>query len=479
MREPGKFYIDGEWVEAHERRFIDVINPATEAACGNIWAGGATDVDQAVRAARAAFPAWAATTREERVDLLERIVAEYDRRAGDLAAAITEEMGAPVNVARYAQVPIGRAHFATAIPILKHFAFEEDRGTTRIVKEPIGVCGFITPWNWPMNQIACKVAPALATGCTMILKPSELAPFSGQIFAEIMHEAGVPAGVFNLVHGDGPSVGVPLSCHPDVDMISFTGSNAAGVRVAINAAPTIKRVHQELGGKSPCVVLDDTELASNVAAVVGAVMYNSGQSCNAPTRILVPSTRMADAVGAAQDAVSNLAVGDPSGEANLGPVVSSAQRDRIWRFIQAGIDEGATLVAGGAGKPAGLTTGYYVRPTVFADVNQSMSIAKEEIFGPVVCILAYRDIADAIAIANDTDFGLAAYVRGMNLEVADEVARRLRAGQVAINGAGGDFTAPFGGFKKSGNGREWGDYAFHEFLETKAIIGVQPVGEQR
>jgi aldehyde dehydrogenase (NAD+) len=474
MREPGKFYINGEWVEAFESRVIEVTNPATEVTFGTIWAGGANDVDRAVRAARAAFPAWSATTREERIDILERIVAEYDRRADDLAAAITEEMGAPASVARYAQVPIGRAHFATAIPILKQFAFEEDRGTTRIVKEAIGVCGFITPWNWPMNQIACKVAPALATGCTMILKPSEIAPFSGQIFAEIMHEAGVPAGVFNLVHGDGSGVGVPLSCHPDVDMISFTGSNAAGVQVAINAAPTIKRVHQELGGKSPCVVLDDADLATNVAAVVGAVMYNSGQSCNAPTRILVPSARMAEAARAANDAVSRLIVGDPSGEVNVGPVVSGAQRDRIQTFIQAGIDEGATLVSGGTGNPEGLTTGFYVRPTVFADVTQGMTIAKHEIFGPVVAIIGYRDIAHAVTIANDTDYGLAAYVRGMNLEVANSVAWQLRAGQVAINGAGGDFTAPFGGFKKSGNGREWGDYAFHEFLETKAIIGVQP-----
>ena len=381
-------------------------------------------------------------------------------------------MGAPASVARYAQVPIGRAHFATAIPILKQFAFEEDRGTTRIVKEAIGVCGFITPWNWPMNQIACKVAPALATGSTMILKPSEIAPFSGQIFAEIMHEAGVPAGVFNLVHGDGPGVGVPLSRHPDVDMISFTGSNAAGVQVAINAAPTVKRVHQELGGKSPCIVLDDADLAPNVAAVVGAVMYNSGQSCNAPTRILVPLIRMGEAARAANDAASSLIVGDPREEVNLGPVVSGAQQTRIQAYIQAGIDEGATLVTGGTGKPDGLTTGFYVKPTVFADVTPGMTIASEEIFGPVVAIIGYRDIEDAVTIANDTDYGLAAYVRGMDLEVARVVARRLRAGQVSINGAGGDFTAPFGGFKKSGNGREWGDYAFQEFLEVKAIIGL-------
>ncbi len=472
MREPGKFYINGKWVEALESRFIAVTNPATEATFGTIWAGGATDVDRAVRAARAAFPAWSATTREERIDILERIVAEYDRRADDLAAAITEEMGAPVSVARYAQVPIGRAHFAAAIPILKQFAFEEDRGTTRIVKEAIGVCGFITPWNWPMNQIACKVAPALATGCTMILKPSEIAPFSGQIFAEIMHEAGVPAGVFNLVHGDGPGVGVPLSRHPDVDMISFTGSNAAGVQVAINAAPTVKRVHQELGGKSPCIVLDDADLPTNVAAVVGAVMYNSGQSCNAPTRILVPTTRMADAARAANDAVSRLIIGDPNGEVNVGPVVSGAQRDRIQAFIQTGIEAGATLVTGGTAKPEGLTTGFYVRPTVFTDVTRGMTIAREEIFGPVVAIMGYRDIEDAVGIANDTDYGLAAYVRGTDLDVARVLARGLRAGQVSINGAGGDFTAPFGGFKKSGNGREWGDYAFHEFLEVKAIIGV-------
>jgi aldehyde dehydrogenase (NAD+) len=473
MREYLKFYIDGKWVDPVETKTLDVINPATEAVCGKIAIGGAADVDKAVKAAKKAFDSWSQTSREERLEVLGRILAEYQKRFGDLVTAVTEEMGAPASLAQRAQVPAGMGHLATAAQILKDFKFEEDRGNTMIVKEPIGVCAFITPWNWPLNQIACKVAPAIATGCTMVLKPSEVAPFSGHIFAEIMHAAGVPAGVFNLVHGDGPGVGVALSVHPDVDMVSFTGSTRAGVEVAKNAAPTVKRVHQELGGKSPNIILDDEVLTKSVARGVQHMMTNSGQSCNAPTRMLVPTKRMAEAMAAAKEAAEQVTVGDPNGNAMLGPVVSEVQFDKIQALIQKGIDEGATLVTGGVGRPEGLDKGYFVKPTVFGNVNNEMTIAREEIFGPVLAILPYESIDQAIAIGNDTEYGLAGYVNGADLDQARKIARRIRAGQVSING-GSDMTAPFGGYKKSGNGREWGDFAFHEFLETKAILGYAP-----
>lgn len=473
MREYLKFYIDGQWVEPVALKTLDVINPATEEVVGKIALGGEADVDKAVKAARKAFATWSQTSREERLDVMQRVLAEYQKRFGDLATAVTEEMGAPASLAQRAQVPSGMGHMATAIGILKDFKFEEDRGSTMIVKEPIGVCSFITPWNWPLNQIMCKVAPALATGCTMVLKPSEVAPFTGQIFAEIMHEAGVPAGVFNLVHGDGLGVGVPLSTHPEVDMVSFTGSTRAGIEVAKNAAPTVKRVHQELGGKSPNIVLDDEVFAKSVAGGVRQVMTNSGQSCNAPTRMLVPAKRMGEAIAAAKEAAAQVTVGDPTGNAMLGPVVSKTQWDKIQGLIQKGIDEGATLVAGGPGRPEGLDKGYYVQPTVFANVTPDMTISREEIFGPVLSILGYEDVDQAIAIGNDTEYGLAAYVNGADLAKAREVASKLRAGQVSINGAS-DMTAPFGGFKMSGNGREWGDFAFHEFLEVKAVMGYAP-----
>ena len=473
MREYLKFYIDGQWVEPVSLKTLDVINPANEEVVGKIALGGEADVDKAVKAARRAFATWSQTSREERLDVMQRVLAEYQKRFGDLATAVTEEMGAPASLAQRAQVPSGMGHLATAIGILKDFKFEEDRGSTMIVKEPIGVCSFITPWNWPLNQIMCKVAPALATGCTMVLKPSEVAPFTGQIFAEIMHEAGVPAGVFNLVHGDGLGVGVPLSTHPEVDMVSFTGSTRAGIEVAKNAAPTVKRVHQELGGKSPNIVLDDEVFTKSVAGGVRQIMTNSGQSCNAPTRMLVPTKRMDEAIAAAKEAAAQVTVGDPTGNAMLGPVVSKTQWDKIQDLIQKGIDEGATLVAGGTGRPEGLDKGYYVQPTVFANVTPDMTISREEIFGPVLSILGYEDLDQAIAIGNDTEYGLAAYVNGADLAKAREVASKLRAGQVSINGAS-DMTAPFGGFKKSGNGREWGDFAFHEFLEVKAVMGYAP-----
>ena len=473
MREYLKLYIGGQWVEPVSLKTLDVINPANEEVVGKIALGGEADVDKAVKAARKAFATWSQTSREERLDVMQRVLAEYQKRFGDLATAVTEEMGAPASLAQRAQVPSGMGHLATAIGILKDFKFEEDRGSTMIVKEPIGVCSFITPWNWPLNQIMCKVAPALATGCTMVLKPSEVAPFTGQIFAEIMHEAGVPAGVFNLVHGDGLGVGVPLSTHPEVDMVSFTGSTRAGIEVAKNAAPTVKRVHQELGGKSPNIVLDDEVFTKSVAGGVRQIMTNSGQSCNAPTRMLVPTKRMDEAIAAAKEAAAQVTVGDPTGNAMLGPVVSKTQWDKIQDLIQKGIDEGATLVAGGTGRPEGLDKGYYVQPTVFANVTPDMTISREEIFGPVLSILGYEDLDQAIAIGNDTEYGLAAYVNGADLAKAREVASKLRAGQVSINGAS-DMTAPFGGFKMSGNGREWGDFAFHEFLEVKAVMGYAP-----
>ena len=474
MREYLKFYIDGKWVEPVEMKTLDVENPATEEVCGKIAVGSAADVDKAVKAARKAFTTWSQTSREERLEVLGRILAEYQKRFGDLALAVTEEMGAPASLAQRAQVPIGMGHLATAVEILKTFKFEEDRGPTLIVKEPIGVCSFITPWNWPLNQIVCKVAPAIATGCTMILKPSEVAPFSGQIFAEIMHAAGVPAGVFNMIHGDGIGVGVPMSSHPDVDMVSFTGSTRAGIEVAKNAAPTVKRVAQELGGKSPNIVLDDDAFAKGVGRGVATMMTNSGQSCNAPTRMLVPAGRMVEAITVARAAAETVTVGDPNGNSQLGPVVSRVQFDKIQKLIQAGIDEGATLVIGGVGRPEGLDKGYYVQPTVFANVTNEMTIAKEEIFGPVLSILGYDTVDEAIAVGNDTEYGLAAYVQGADLDAARKVASKLRAGQVSINGGGGDMMAPFGGYKMSGNGREWGDFGFHEFLETKAILGYAP-----
>jgi len=463
MREYLKFYIDGQWVDPVTPKTLDVINPATEAVAGKISAGSAADVDKAVAAAKKAFESYSQTTREERIDLLERIQAEYQKRFGDIAHAITEEMGAPASLAQRAQAPIGIGHIATGIAVLKNFQFEEERGTTRIVKEPIGVVGMITPWNWPINQIACKVIPALATGCTMVLKPSEEAPFSAILWAEVMQAAGVPAGVFNLVNGTGAEVGAAISSHPDVDMVSFTGSTRAGVEVAKAAAPTVKRVAQELGGKSPNIILEDADFPTAVGGGVRHVMQNSGQSCNAPTRMLVPSKRMEEAMVIAKEAADSTTVGDPNGNAQIGPVVNKTQWEKIQRLIKAGIEEGATLVTGGPGRPEGLDKGFY-----------DMTIAKEEIFGPVVSILGYESVDEAVEIGNATEYGLAAYVSGTDQAKVRAVASRLRAGQVAINGAGGDMMAPFGGYKMSGNGREWGDYGFHEFLETKAVIGYAP-----
>ncbi len=471
MRDYTKFYINGAWVDPVTPKTLDVINPANESVAGRISMGSAADVDAAVKAARAAFASYSQTTVAERIALLEAIINEYKKRYADMAAAITEEMGAPAMLAQKAQAAMGVGHLTTALNVLKDYHFSETKGTTLLVKEPIGVCGLITPWNWPVNQIACKVAPALAVGCTMVLKPSEIAPFSAQIWTEILHAAGVPAGVFNLVNGDGPTVGAAISSHPEVDMVSFTGSTRAGIEVARNAAPTVKRVHQELGGKSPNIILPDADFQKAVTAGVRSVMSNSGQSCNAPTRMLVPNARMAEVLAIAKAAAEGTTVGDPASGATIGPVISATQWDKIQTLIERGIEEGAGVVAGGPGKPAGLETGYYVKPTVLGPVKNTATIAREEIFGPVLTILGYDTVDEAVAIANDTPYGLAAYVSGTDLDAARQVASRLRAGQVNLNSAGPDLMAPFGGFKQSGNGREWGEHAFGEFLEVKAVLG--------
>jgi aldehyde dehydrogenase (NAD+) len=468
-----KFYINGAWVDPVEPRTMDVINPATEAVIGPVALGSAKDVDHAVAAARAAFPAYSKTSREERMALLEKILGAYKKRFNDLGAAISAEMGAPLGFATKMQAGAGMGHFKTALDLLKDYHFEEKLGSTEIIREPIGVVGMITPWNWPANQIACKVAAALAAGCTMVLKPSEIAPYNAIILAEILAEAGVPKGVFNLVNGDGPGVGAALAAHPGIDVMSFTGSTRAGIEVAIRAAPTVKRVAQELGGKSPNILLDDCDFPKMVAAGVQSVMRNSGQSCNAPTRMLVPAHRMNEVAAIAKTTAEALKVGDPLAEGmDLGPVVSAAQFQKIQGYIAKGIEGGATLVTGGPGRPEGLAKGYYVKPTVFADVHNAMTIAQEEIFGPVLVIIPFKDEAEAIAIANDTPFGLAAYVSSASREHAHAVAREIKAGMVHINMAFADSKAPFGGMKQSGNGREWGRFGFDEYLEVKAVLGA-------
>jgi aldehyde dehydrogenase (NAD+) len=472
VQERLQFYIGGRWVDPSEPRTLDVLDPANEEVIGRIALGGAKDVDLAVAAARDAFESWSRTTREERLALLERIATAYQARYEELAQTISREMGAPIWLARAAQAATGIMHLRQTIEVLKSYTFEEVRGTTLIAREPIGVCGFITPWNWPVNQIMCKVAPALAAGCTMVLKPSEIAPFNAILVAEILHEAGVPAGVFNLVNGDGPGVGQAIASHPGVDMVSFTGSTRAGILVAKAAADTVKRVTQELGGKSANIILDDADLAKAVGGGVTGCFLNSGQSCNAPTRMLVPASRQAEVIEIAKAAAAAVKVGDPFAEGTtLGPVVSEAQWNKIQGLIQKGIDEGATLVTGGLGRPDGLTRGYYVKPTIFADVRNDMTIAREEIFGPVLSIIPYRDEEEAIRIANDTPYGLSGYVSSGSLERARRVAARMRTGNVHLNGAGADFAAPFGGYKQSGNGREWGVFGFEEFLEVKAVMG--------
>jgi aldehyde dehydrogenase (NAD+) len=473
MRDYLKFYIDGKWVDPIELKTVNTINPATEQVSGRIALGAPGDVDLAVKAARKAFTVWSQTSREERLAVLQRILEHYQKRAGDLAAAITEEMGAPKGLAGGFQVGLGIGHLTTAIEVLRNFKFEEQRGATLITKEPIGVCGLISPWNWPINQVTVKVFPALAAGCTMVLKPSQESHFSAAVFAEILDAARVPAGVFNLIQGKGSVVGAAMSGHPDIDMISFTGSEPAGVEIAKSAAATVKRVCQELGGKSPNIILDDADFAANVAKGVAGMMVNSGQTCSATSRMLIPRSRMDEAIRVAKQVASQVTVGDPNGDFAMGPVVSKAQFISIQQYIQKGIDQGATLVAGGLGRPDGLEKGFYVKPTVFANVTNEMIIAREEIFGPVLAILGYDSVDQAIKIANDTDFGLAGNVAGADLAKVRAVARRIRAGWVSIND-GFDFQAAFGGFKRSGNGREWGEFGFHEYLETKSILGFAP-----
>ena len=474
MREMLKFYIDGKWVDPVTPNPVDVINPATEEPCGRISLGSAADVDLAVAAAKRAETGYAATTREQRIELLEAVLTEFMKRYDDIAEAIMDEMGAPWGLAKGAQAGSGPQHIKAAIRALKNFEFEEQNRTTLIVKEPIGVCALITPWNWPVNQVACKVAPALAAGCTMVLKPSEIAPFDAMIFAEVVDAAGVPAGVFNLVNGDGPGVGTALSQHPDVAMVSFTGSTRAGVAVAQNAAPTVKRVAQELGGKSANILLDDADFENAVRQGAEECFDNTGQSCNAPTRMLVPRERMDEAAAIAAEVANSICVGDPRGEGiQVGPLVSALQWGKVQDLIQKGIDEGATLAAGGTGRPEGLVKGYFAKPTVFADVSNEMTIAREEIFGPVLSIIPYDDEDEAVNIANDTPYGLSGYVSSGNLDRARRVAARLRTGMVHINGASLDSMAPFGGYKQSGNGREWGAYGIDEYLEVKSIYGFE------
>jgi aldehyde dehydrogenase (NAD+) len=468
-----QFYIDGRWVDPAEPREFTVINPATEAPAGVISMGGATDVDRAVGAARRAFDAYSQTTPAERLALLERVLVAYKAHYDEIAQAISSEMGAPITLAKGSQTRIGVGHISAMIDVLKSFKFEERQGTIRLIQEPVGVCALITPWNWPMNQVAAKVVPALAAGCTMVLKPSEFSPFSAILWAKVMHEAGVPAGVFNLVNGDGPGVGAPLSSHRDIDMVSFTGSTRAGTEVARNAAATVKRVHQELGGKSPNLLLDDADFEKAVKQSVLHVFQNSGQSCNAPTRMLVPEGRLAEVEAIAKRITAGVVVGDPASEkTTVGPVVSKLQFERVEGYIEKGIAEGARVVAGGPGRPEGVTRGYFVRPTIFSDVNNDMTIARDEIFGPVLCILPYRSEEEAIRIANDTPYGLAAYVWSQDNVRARRVGNRIRAGQVSLNGQYGDAKTPFGGFKMSGNGREYGEHGLRDFLEVKALIGV-------
>ncbi|PWR24011.1 aldehyde dehydrogenase family protein [Zavarzinia compransoris] len=467
-----KFYIDGAFVDPLVPATLDVINPATEEAYTQISVGTAADVERAVAAARAAFPAFAKVPQAERLALLKRILEIYNERYEDIARAVSEEMGAPLSFARAAQAWAGQVHLEATIKALEDFVFEYPRGSTRIVLEPIGVVGMITPWNWPLNQIVCKVAPAIATGCTMVLKPSEIAPISGIVFAEIMAAAGVPKGVFNMVNGTGPDVGQVIAAHPGVDMVSFTGSTRAGIIVAKSAADTVKRVAQELGGKSANIILGDADLEAAVTAGVGGCFGNSGQSCDAPTRMFVPADRHAEALEIARAAAETHKVGDPLAEDTvLGPLVSQLQFDKVQRLIKAGIDEGATLVSGGLGRPDGLNRGYYAKPTVFGNVQHEMTISREEIFGPVLSILPYGTEAEAIEKANDTVYGLAAYIASGDIGHARAVARELRAGTVNINYPDWDTHAPFGGYKQSGNGREYADWGIHDFLETKGIVG--------
>lgn len=467
-----KHYIGGEWVESEGGTKHLVINPANEEPCTEITLGSKADTDKAVAAARKAFERFSQTSVADRIALLERIIPIYKARMGDIAKAISTEMGAPMGLATGAQAPTGLGHFMFTLKALKEFPFEEMIGSTHVVHEPVGVIAMITPWNWPINQIVAKVAPALAAGNTMVLKPSEETPASAAILAEVLHEAGVPAGVFNLVQGNGPGVGAALSAHPDVDMVSFTGSTRAGTAIAAAAAATVKRVHQELGGKAANLVLEGADLGTVLPPTVMGVLANTGQSCIAPTRILVHDSQVEAATGFIKGMMEATRVGDPAAEgAHIGPVVNKAQWDKIQGLIQSAIDEGATLVTGGTGLPEGVNRGYYIRPTLFRDVTPDMRIAQEEVFGPVATVMTYADEDEGVRIANDTPYGLSATISGDPARAA-KVARRLRAGLVTINGWSPDPGAPFGGYKQSGNGRENGRYGLTDFMEVKSVVGA-------
>lgn len=472
-----KFYIDGRWVDPIEATPFDVINPASEDVFAQVNLGGAKDVDRAVKAARRAFETFSTWSVEQRIALLDRIIEEYERRFDDVAWAITTEMGSPIGFSRGLQTPATLGHLREAIAVLKGYKFEYLLGKTRILREPIGVCGFITPWNWPINQITAKLGSAIAAGCTMVVKPSEYAPISPIILTEILDKAGVPPGVFNLINGDGPTAGSAISRHPDIDMVSFTGSTAAGIAVARDAAATVKRVHQELGGKSANIMLPGKHIDTSVPYGMMRAFTNSGQSCIAPARMLVPEGEVERVIDLIRAASKSIVVGDPRSEATThGPLVNKRQFERVQALIKSGLDDGARLVIGGEGRPSGFNRGYFVKPTVFADVTSDMRIAKEEIFGPVLAIIAYRDVDHAIEIANDSIYGLAGFVSADDLGEADRVGRRIRAGRIYLNDKPQDetpnyeFEAPFGGYKQSGNGREVGLFGFEEFHEVKAVI---------
>jgi aldehyde dehydrogenase (NAD+) len=478
MKDCRQFYIDGKWVSPTKAHDFNVVNPANEQPIATISLGTAADVDKAVAAARKAFESFSEASVDARLALLQRIIEVYQAKSEEMAETISQEMGAPLSLSKAAQAPAGLGHFLEIVKVLKQFKFEELHGSTLMRKEPIGVCGLITPWNWPMNQIVSKVGPALAAGCTMVLKPSELAPLSAYLFAQILHEAGVPAGVFNMVNGDGPTVGAAISSHPGVDMVSFTGSTRAGIAVASAAAPTVKRVTQELGGKSANIILEDADLEKAVKEGVQSCFRNTGQSCNAPTRMLVPRSKLAEVVTVAKRVAEATKVGDPFGEGiSVGPLASQAQFDKVQSLIKKGMSEGATLVTGGPGRPEGVSKGYFARPTVFSDVRNDMVIAREEIFGPVLAIIPYENEDDAVRIANDTPYGLSGFVNSGDIEHARRVAKRIRSGNVHINGARIDFGGCFGGYKQSGNGREWGEAGLQEFLELKAVFGYSPVAK--
>jgi aldehyde dehydrogenase (NAD+) len=470
-----KFYIDGRWVDPSQPgEFIVVVDPSTEEEIARVARASEADVDAAVEAARRAFPGYGRTSKEERLALLECLLEAYRRRLPEISAAMTSEVGIPSHFSKRVQATIAERHLETAIQVLKEYPFEEEWGTTQIIREPIGVCALISPWNWPMNQVMVKLAPALAAGCTMVLKPSQLSPLSTILLAEAVDEAGVPAGVFNLINGPGSSLGKMLASHPLVDMVSITGSTAVGASVAIEAAGTIKRVSQELGGKSAYIVFEDVDLQKVVAGGVRGCMRNSGQSCNAPTRMLVAESVYDEAVDIAGQIAEGLVVGDPRDpDTFLGPVAGKKQYESVREYIQTGLAEGARLVTGGVERPPGLEKGYYLKPTVFADVSSSMRIAREEIFGPVLCMIPFKDEEEAIAIANDSEFGLSGYASSTDVARARRVARRLRTGMVHLNGASTDLSAPFGGYKMSGNGREWGRFGLEDFLEVKAVMGYR------